>query len=674
MIGAIIQARCESIRFPNKILTNIDNLTSIEILLKRLSKSKLINLIVVATSNHPSNKRLIDILNKNKIKFFVGDQNNVLKRYYDTAKKYNLDTIIRLTGDNPLIDPNLVDSYIQNFFKKKYDYISDSEPPTYPDGMDVEIFNFKALKQAFNSKSTKYEREHVTPLIKYSLKLKKGTFPLKEDYSFLRLTLDEKKDLVCIKKIFNYFKHNIYFKLDDIIKLYKKKPHIFKINNNITRDEGSKLSDGQKLWKRAKQIIPNGNMFYSKNPDLILPNYWPTYYKKAKGCFVWGLENKKYTDFSMMGVGTNLLGYARKEIDDAVKKNITKSNMSTLNCPEEVYLAEKLVNLHPWADQAMFARTGAEANAMAIRIARTHSKKQNIAVCGYHGWHDWYLAANLNNNKSLNNHLLPGLGSDGVLKKLKNSVYTFDFNDFNKLEKLIKNKDIGTVIMEVSRNYMPKNNFLKKVRDITKKNKIVLIFDECSSGFRETYGGLHLKYKVNPDICMFGKAIGNGYAITSIIGRGEVMKKSLDSFISSTFWSERIGYTAGCKTLEVMKKVKSWEYVTKLGRKIKIEWDRLSKKYELPISINGIDALPSFVINSSKFLHYKTFISQEMLKKNFLCTNVVFVSTAHNELILKKYIKNLDKIFYTIKECEEGKDINKLLNGPVCKSSFKRLN
>ena len=674
MIGVIIQARCESVRFPNKILAKVNNFNVIELLLKRISKSKFISSIIISTTKHENNKKLIKILNKTNTKYFIGDQKNVLKRYYDTAKKYNIKTIIRLTGDNPLIDPNLVDEYIQFYFKGKYDYVSDSRTPTYPDGMDVEIFSFKSLKDAINSKCNAYEKEHVTPKIKNNPKLKIGYYPYKKDYSFLRLTIDEKQDLVCIKKIFNYFKPNIYFKFIDIIKLYKKKPSIFKLNNKISRDEGSRLSDGQKLWRRAKKIIPSGNMFYSKNPELTLPENWPTYYSKAKGCFVWDLENNKYIDFSLMGVGTNLLGYARKEVDDAVKKNISRSNMSTLNCPEEVYLAEKLVNLHPWSERAMFARTGAEANAMAIRIARTYSKKQNIAVCGYHGWHDWYLAANLNNSENLNSHLLPGLGSEGVLKKLKNSIFTFDFNNFDLLQKLIKNKNIGTVIMEVSRTYMPENNFLSKVRDITKKNNITLIFDECSSGFRERNGGLHLKYGVNPDICMFGKAIGNGYAITSIIGKGEVMDKSLNSFISSTFWSERAGYTAGCTTLDVMEKIKSWEYVTKLGRKIKKEWKELSKKYQLPISINGIDALPSFIIKSPKFLHYKTYISQEMLKKNFLCSNVVFVSTAHDERILKKYIKSLDKIFNTIKECEEGKEIDNLLEGPVCRSSFKRLN
>jgi len=674
MIGAIIQARCESIRFPNKILSKINNLTSIEILVKRLSKSKLINLVVVATSNNKANKKLIKVLKKNKIKFFVGNQENVLDRYYHAAKKFKIKTIVRLTGDNPLVDHKIVDSFINKLLKLNLDYISDSVPPTLPDGLDVEVFNFKALKKAYDLKGNKYDKEHVTPLIKSNKKLKKSTKTLKNNFSFLRLTLDEKDDLVCIKKIFNYFKPNINFKLTDVINLYKKKPEIFKSNKKIMRDEGSKLCSGQKLWKRAQNSIQGGNMFFSKNPDLILPNHWPTYYSRAKGCNIWDIDNRKFVDFSMMGVGTNILGYARDEIDNAVKKNISKSNMSTLNCPEEVFLAEKLLELHQWADKAKFARTGAEANAMAIRIARTYSKKQNIAICGYHGWHDWYLATNLTNKNNLNKHLLPGLSTKGVLKKLKNTIFPFDYNDLNQLLKLIKNNEIGIIIMEVSRNYPPKNNFLKKIREIANKNKIVLIFDECSSGFRETFGGLHLKYGVNPDICMFGKALGNGYAITSIIGRGNIMKKSSDSFISSTFWSERIGYTAACKTLEVMEKIRSWKYITKFGKEIKKEWNKLSTKYDLPLFVSGIDALPNFVINSKKFLEYKTFISQEMLKANFLCSNAVYVSTAHNREILKKYIKKLDNIFITIKECESGNDIYKYLEGNVCKSSFGRIN
>ena len=674
MICAIIQARCESIRFPFKVLSQINNKTLIEILISRLKKSKYLDKIIVATSTDESNKKLIQILKENNIDYFIGSKNDVLSRYYFAAKKFKAKTIVRLTGDNPLIHFKVIDKFIKEFIFKNYDYISDSKIPSYPDGMDVEIFSYKVLENIFRQKNSTYDKEHVTSKIKEkNSKFYLGNKKLNKDYSHLRLTVDEKDDYECIKNIFKYFFPREDFDLDEIIKLYEKKPKLFK-NMKIKRDEGSQLNSGQKMWKRANKSIPNGNSFFSKNPNIVLPKFWPTYYSKAKGCEVWDLDNKKYKDFFLMGVGTNLLGYARKEVDDAVKLNIDKSNMSSLNCVEEVLLAEKLIELHPWAEKAKFARTGAEANAIAVRIARAYAKKQNIAICGYHGWHDWYLAANLNNDKNLDNHLITNLKTQGVLKKLKNTVFAFEYNDLKNFENLVKNKDIGCVIMEVSRNYLPNNNFLKKVRDITKKNKIVLIFDECTSGFREVHGGLHLKYEVYPDICMFGKALGNGYAITSIIGRGNVMKFAEDSFISSTFWSERSGYTAGLKTLEIMKKIKSWKYVTSYGKKIKSIWYDLSKKHGINLFINGIDAIPNFSFESKNNLKYKTFISQEMLKNKFLCGNSIFVSTAHTSKDLSIYKTKLDKIFYKIKESQINNNINELIEGEICQSSFKRMN
>ena len=316
------------------------------------------------------------------------------------------------------------------------------------------------------------------------------------------------------------------------------------------------LKDNSKLWKVAKKYIPGGNMFLSKRPDRFLPKYWPTFYKKSKGCYVTDINNKKYSDM-LMSIGTNILGYAEPNVSKAVIKSIQNGNMSTLNCVEEQLLAKKLIKMHPWSGAAKFARTGGEANAIAIRIARAFNKKTKIAICGYHGWHDWYLSSNLTKSNSLKDHLLPGLSTEGVPHNLKNTVYAFNYNDLESFKKIINKNKISTVIMEVSRNYTPENNFLKKIRKITEKKNIVLIFDECTSGFRQTYGGLHKLYKVNPDIAVFGKSLGNGHPITAIIGSEKIMKFSKSSFISSTFWSERSGYVAALKTLEIMKKKKN---------------------------------------------------------------------------------------------------------------------
>jgi glutamate-1-semialdehyde 2,1-aminomutase len=136
-------------------------------------------------------------------------------------------------------------------------------------------------------------------------------------------------------------------------------------------------------------------MLLSKRAEMFLPDQWPAYFSKAKGCKVWDLDGKEYIDMSIMGIGTNTLGYGHPEVDEAVHQTVTAGNMSTFNCPEEVYLAERLVELHPWADMVRLARSGGEANAVAIRIARAASGRDKVAICGYHGWHDWYLAANL---------------------------------------------------------------------------------------------------------------------------------------------------------------------------------------------------------------------------------------------------------------------------------------
>ena len=438
----------------------------------------------------------------------------------------------------------------------------------------------------------------------------------------------------------------------------------------------SKKNTGQNLYKKAKKIIPGGTHLFSKRPELFLPNLWPSYYSKSKGCHIWDLDNNKFTDMSYMSVGTNSLGYSNSFIDKEVLLTVKKGNMSTLNCPEEVKLAEKLIELHDWADMVRFARTGGEANAISIRIARASTGRDKIAICGYHGWHDWYLSANLSGDESLENHLIPGLNPLGVPKELKSTVFPFNYNEIDELKKIIReNPDLAAVKMEVVRSFEPKEGFLEEVRELCTKNNIVLIFDECTSGFRETYGGVHKKYNVFPDLCMFGKALGNGYAITAVIGKREIMESAQNTFVSSTFWTERIGPTAGLATLKEMEKVKSWEIITAKGKIIKNRWKQLASAHNINIQITGMDALATFVIKSDNWLKYKTYITQSMLEKGFLAVNVVYSSTKHSKKILDEYFESLDNIFKKIGDFEKGvSSVDDHLISDICHSGFKRLN
>ena len=436
------------------------------------------------------------------------------------------------------------------------------------------------------------------------------------------------------------------------------------------------INKGQELYKKAKKIIPGGTMLFSKNPDNFLPDKWPTYFSKAKGKNIWDLDGNLLKDMSLMGVGTNVLGYSNKEIDSFVINKAKLGNLSTLNCPEEVMLAEKLIAINPWAHMVRYARTGGEANAIAIRIARAASGRDKVAICGYHGWHDWYLSINHNSvYDNLSDHLMSGISSTGVPKHLKDSVFPFEYNNFEMLEKITSENDIGVIKMEVQRNFPPTNNFLKKVRSLATKKNIVLIFDECSSGFRETFGGLFIKHDIEPDLVIFGKTLGNGYAITAVVGKKDIMGAARNSFISSTFWTERIGPSAAIKTLELMEKLESWNIITDLGNLMRNKWKKISDNNNIKLEINGIPAMSSFNFLHKDNLKFKTFITQEFLKKDILATSQFYPSICHNERDINEYAEIFNDLLFQIKKCVDGeKSIDELLEVKSIRSGFKRFN
>ena len=435
------------------------------------------------------------------------------------------------------------------------------------------------------------------------------------------------------------------------------------------------MNKSKDLYLKAKKIIPGGTQLLSKRPEMFLPDNWPSYYSKAKGCEIWDLDGNHYVDMSYMGVGACTIGYADDDIDNAVKDAIDKGNLTTLNVPEEVELAELLCEIHPWADMARFARTGGEACAVAIRIARAYTKKDIVLFAGYHGWSDWYLASNIEDKSNLNKLHLAGLEPSGVPNTLKGTAYPFFHNDTDSFIKLMNEHkgEIGAVIIEPVRDKDPKEDFINTIRTLTKEADIPFIIDEVSAGWRMNLGGAHLNYNIEPDIAVFAKGMSNGYPMSAIIGRKEVMEASQTSFISSTYWTDKIGPTAAIATIQKMKKNNVANYLCERGRQVKKVWEVLAKKHNLDIQVGGMDPVSHFIFNHKDTLIIKTLFTQLMLEKGFLATTAFYASYAHKKEHIDKYSSAVDESFEIISRALKNNNYSELLKGPICHSGFTRL-
>jgi glutamate-1-semialdehyde aminotransferase len=387
------------------------------------------------------------------------------------------------------------------------------------------------------------------------------------------------------------------------------------------------------------------------------------------------LDGNHYIDMTYNALGSCILGACDPDVDAAVIHAINNGSMSTLNCPEEVELAELMLELHPWAQMVRYARCGGEAMAVAIRIARAASGKDKIAFCGYHGWHDWYLAANVGHDHALDGHLLPGLHPDGVPHALADTMYPFRYNEIEELEKIVQEhgSEIGVISMEPIRNSNPKEGFLKRVKEIAREIDAVLIFDEVSAGFRLCTGGAHLTFGVTPDIAVYAKGMSNGYPMAAIIGTSDVMSSAEDTFMSSTYWTERIGPTAALATIKKHRDNNVHEHLIAIGTLVQDGWKEAAEKAGLEINISGMKPLGHFSIAGDQSNVGKTYFVQEMLERGFLASNAFYATYAHTEQHISDYIAATEEVFTEIaKGIEEGTLATKL-KGPEAHKDFHRL-
>jgi glutamate-1-semialdehyde 2,1-aminomutase len=666
---AIVQARLGSVRFPGKVLEDLDGRPALEVLIARLRRATAVDEIVLAVPEGSPDDALEGFAARLGVRCVRGSEQDVLARHHAAALEAKADIVVRITGDCPLVDPALVDRVVVPVRDGTADWSATGE--SFPDGLDVQVTTMAALGDAVAHAVSAAEREHVFPWILRADDLDGVVIEHDVDLAAMRVTLDEQADLEVLRTVLAAVPEE-RIDLAELGRLWSARPVLFDANRHLVRNEGAVLGTGQKLWRHALERIPGGSMLLSKRAEMILPGAWPAYFDRASGCDVWDLDGEHYVDVGLMGVGTNILGYAHPKVDEAVRRVVEKGALSTLNAPEEVALADRLCELHPWADMARFTRSGGEACAVAVRIARAASGKDAVAFCGYHGWHDWYLSANLADDAALDGHLIPGLEPAGVPRALKGTSRPFVYNDLAGLEKILAAGDVGTIIMEVERSIPPQPGFLEGVRELATRHGAVLVFDECTSGFRQVLGGHHLVQGVEPDIAVLGKTLGNGFAVNAIIGRRSVMEAANRTFISSTFWTERVGAAAALAALEAMREEDAPGRVHAIGLAVNERWRELASSAGLELTVAGLPAISAFSVPGRDPSTIRTFVIHSLLAQGYLAANAIYASIAHTDDVLDPYLEALSGVMATVAARSDEELLASLPDG-ASRTGFGRL-
>jgi len=445
------------------------------------------------------------------------------------------------------------------------------------------------------------------------------------------------------------------------------------------------ITNSNKLYKKAIKIIPGGSQTFSKGPSQFTNNFAPKYLKRGKGCKVWDEDNNKFIDY-VMGCQPLILGYADKDINKAVNNQLKNGSTFSLMNKLEIEVAELLVKNIPSAEMVRFGKNGGDATTIAIKIARAVTGKNKIAFCGYHGWHDWFIAST---DKS-----------DGIPKFNKNLIHSFEYNNIESLRKVFENNknEISCVIMEpitvpepkcftkscknnlCKINKICRNNFLHKVKEICKKNNALLIFDEVVTGFRYSIGGAQEYYNVTPDLTALAKGISNGIPLSAIVGKKEYMSLlGKDVFFSFTYGGECLGLAAAKACINKLIKKKVPDHLKIIGSLFQNKLNKIINAYDMG-SILSCDGHPCRSILTIKDyknfsnLEIKTFIQQELFRRGILWAAYHSLSYAHkkNDIIktLKAFDETLEKLSRIIKN---KSSIRSKIEGDLVSPVFRKV-
>ena len=430
----------------------------------------------------------------------------------------------------------------------------------------------------------------------------------------------------------------------------------------------------QDEYRRAKRVIPGGVQLLSKRPEMYAPERWPAYYEQAMGCEVVDTSGRRYIDMSSNGILSCLLGFADPDVNEAVIRRVHLGSMSTQQTNDEAQLAELLCELHPWAANARFARTGGEAMAMAVRIARATTGRDKVAICGYHGWHDWYLAAS-HQQDALRDHLLPGLSAAGVPRALAGTCFPFHYNRLDELDEILAehSDQLAAIVFEPIRHTAPEPDFLSGLQSRAADAGALLIADEISAGWRLCTGGSHLPLGIEPDMAVFAKAISNGYAMSAVIGNRASMAAVERSFISSAYWTEAIGPAAALATVRKLRGLEVCDHIAKIGQAMQEGWLRLGEETPLTFTVRGRADAVLLGIDHPDANALMTLYTTRMLDRGFLAAGGFNPTWAHSLEHVEQCLSAARDVAAELSEAAEAGDAVRRIGGREKHTMFRRL-
>lgn len=687
MMLCIIQARMGSNRLPGKMLKSIGKKTTIQHVLDQVKKAKLIDKIIVATTNEEIDDDLEVVVNEEKIEVFRGEPNDVLDRYYKAALPYSPNAIVRITGDCPFIDPVVIDKVIDTFNKSpELDYVSNVHPPTYPDGMDVEVIKFDKLKEIWKTARLNSEREHVTlrawqnPDI-YSI----GTVKYDTDNSDIRITLDEFEDLELLNKLYTEMNNKI-LPVQKIIDIIRQNPEIDTINMMHQREEGLKKSlkedtiveerlTNEEAERQLLELIPGGAHTYSKGKDQF-PSNAPKVIERGDGAYIWDVESNKYLSWCM-GLFSVVLGHAYKPVIEKVIEQLYKGANFQRPGIQELEYAQMINKMVPCAEMVKFGKNGSTATTAAIKLSRAYNNKYKVAICAQHPFYsydDWFISSTP--------------CKIGIPEAHQDQTVKFNYNDIESVRKILveQGDQITALIMEPLKFEEPKDNFLHKVKELCHEFNVVFILDEMITGFRFPLGGAQKYYDIKPDLTTFGKALGNGFSIAFLAGKREIMELGgIDEgrqkvfLVSTTHGAELHAIAASMATIEEIEKHNVIDHIWGVGEALINKVTTLINEHDLQdyIAISGHPYLPLMTFkdhNKEDCLGYKTLIMQELIKEGILFQGFFVASFMHKDNEVTDTLKAMDKAFIVYKQALDAKNYRSLLVGPVIKPVFRADN